>query len=381
MPRLKVLLLSLATLSAAALGQAANPASQNPANAHPANPGTLNYTEGHAAIQGRSLSANAVGRTTLAAGQTLSTTTGKAEVLLTPGIFLRVGDNSAVEMVSPSLTHTEVRLTQGRANVEVDQIYPQNVILVDMPNGQTQLLKRGLYTFDAANSTVRVFDGKADVYPGSNLGTDVKPIDVKGDRELALNGEPAKPHRFDKSDAKGDLYKWSSLRSEYLGEANEDIAPEYADAESFNPGWYWAGGPYGYTYLPGGDGLLYSSFGYGFYSPFYGGLGFGGLGFGGLGFGGLGYGGYGYGGYGGGYGYGGYGGGLYGRTIYHGGTVWRGGEAGGGVNHGPIFRGPVGGATGGFRGGTAGGFHGGGGVAGGFHGGGGGGFHGGGGHR
>src|SRR3981189_772369 len=127
MPRFKAitLLLSLATLSATAFGQ----------NANSASPGTLNYVEGQASIEGRSLSSQSVGNTALQAGQTLATANGKAEILLTPGIFLRLGDDSTVQMVSIDLTHTEIRLDQGHANVEVDQIYPQNTILVDLKNG------------------------------------------------------------------------------------------------------------------------------------------------------------------------------------------------------------------------------------------------------
>jgi len=334
MPRLKALLLSLATLSATAFGQTANPA----------RPGTLNYIEGQASIEGRPLTPNSVGNTELQAGQYLSTANGKAEILLTPGIFLRLGNDSTVQMVSPDLTKTEVRLEQGRANVEVDQLYQQNVILIDLKNGQTQLLKNGLYTFDAATSTVRVFDGKANVYPGVNLQTDVKPIDVKSGHQLALNGEPAKPQRFDKNqaEAQDQLYAWSSLRSEYLGDANIGLAEEYAGAADFYPGWYWAGDPYGYTWLPG-DGLFWSPFGYGFYSPWY-----------------L---------YGGGFIYGRYGHGYY---PYRGGFGYRGGGA--------VAHGSAGGFSGGgfHRGGfSGGGFHGGGGGGGGFHGGGGGG----GGHR
>jgi hypothetical protein len=325
MPRFKALLLtlSLATLSAVAFGQSGNVA----------NPGTLNYIEGQASIEGRSLSSQSVGNTTLQAGQVLATANGKAEILLTPGIFLRLAEDSTVQMVSPDLTHTEVRLEQGRANVEVDQIYSQNTILIDLKNGQTQLLKNGLYAFDATNSTVRVFDGKAAVYPGANLQANVKPIDVKGSHQLALNGEPLKPQRFNKDEASADpLYKWSSLRSQYLGQANLNLAEEYAGSPGFYPGWYWAGGPFGYTWLPG-DGLFWSPFGYGFYSPFY----IRGGGFI----------------YGGGYGRGFYGYRGGGGSGFHGGGVRaQGGE--------------------GFHGGGGSGFHGGGG-GGGFHGGGGGG--------
>jgi hypothetical protein len=282
-----------------------------------------------------------VGNTVLESGQYLSTANGKAEILLTPGVFLRLGNDSTVQMVSPNLTKTEVRLERGHANVEADQLHKQNVILIDLEKGQTQLLQNGLYTFDAGSSTVRVFDGKAAVFPGADLQADIKPIDVKGSRELALTGEPVKPQHFDKDKSEDDLYRWSSLRSEYLGEANIGLAEEYAGASGFDPGWYWAGGPYGYTWLPG-DGLFWNPYGYGFYSPYY-----------------L---------YGGGFIYGRYGRGVY---PYRGWAGDRGGRAVAGN-----FRG------GGFHGGGE-GFHGGGAGSGGFHGGGGGGSHGGGGggHR
>jgi len=259
MPRSKVLaLLSLATLSAVAFAQ----------NTVSARPGTLNYVEGQASIEGRQLTSGSNSNTSLQSGETLSTSNGKAEVLLTPGIFLRVGANSTVKMVSPNLTQTEIRLEQGRANVEVDQIYQQNRILIDLPNGQTQIMKKGLYAFDAGNSSVSVFDGQANVYPGSDLQADVKPIEVKGSRQLILTGDAEKPQRFNKDQAQDDLYKWGSLRSQYLGEANLSLASEYAGSSGFYPGWYWAGGPYGYTWLPG-NGLFRNPYGYGFYSPYY----------------------------------------------------------------------------------------------------------------
>jgi hypothetical protein len=318
MPSFKALtlLLSMAALSATALGQTANPA----------RPGTLNYIEGQASIEGRPVTPNSVGNTELQSGQYLSTANGKAEVLLAPGIFLRLGNDSTVQMVSPNLTQTEVRLERGHANVEVDQLYKQNVVLIDMEKGQTQLLQNGLYTFDADSSTVRVFDGKAGVFPGKDLQTNVKPIDVKASHELVLTGEPTRPQHFDKDKSEDDLYRWSSLRSEYLGDANVGLAEEYAGTPNFYPGWYWAGGPYGYTWLPGA-GLFWNPFGYGFYSPYY-----------------L---------YGGGFIYG-----RYGRGIYpYGGIGYRGGSVSGG------FRGNA----------IASGFHGGGMSGGGFHGGGGGG--------
>ncbi len=75
------------------------------------------------------------------AGQVLRTDIGKAEVLLTPGVFLRLGDHSAVKMISPDLTRTQVEVVQGRVAVEVDEIHPQNNLQVVVAGVPTQLMK------------------------------------------------------------------------------------------------------------------------------------------------------------------------------------------------------------------------------------------------
>src|ERR1700679_107005 len=122
---------------------------QNAQNTNNARPGTINYVEGQATINGRMLTPQSVGRAEIAPGQTVATTSGKVEVLLTPGVFLRLADNSAVSMVSPDLTETEVQLDRGRAEIEVDLLYKQNDLLVDQGPAQTRLLKNGLYEVDA----------------------------------------------------------------------------------------------------------------------------------------------------------------------------------------------------------------------------------------
>jgi hypothetical protein len=253
-------MLSLATLSASALAQ----------NANPARPGTLNYIEGQASIEGRQLTSHSVGQTELKPGEYLATANGKAEILLTPGVFLRLGSDSTVKMVSPDLTRTEVELDHGRATVEVDQLYKQNDLLIDQKGGQTQLLKNGLYEFNADKGTLRVFDGKADFFPGDDHSTNIKPIAVKGDHQLAVSDGHLKPQSFNKNqvEAGDNLYAWSDLRSQYLGEANLNLASEYAGAPGFAPGWFWDSNLYAYDWLPG-DGLFWSPFGFGFYSPLY----------------------------------------------------------------------------------------------------------------
>ncbi|MBT9331169.1 FecR family protein [Acidipila sp. 4G-K13] len=284
--------------------------------ANPAVPGTINYVEGSAAIAGQPLTQRAVGSAQLDPGQVLTTGNGRVEILLTPGIFFRLDENSAVRMVAPGLTHTELELVHGQAEVEADNLLRQNNVEVAENGTTTQLLKNGLYAFNAAPGNLRVFDGKAAVFDASG-----KPEVVKGDHMLALTGEAEKSVKFDPASSEDDFYNWSSLRSQYLTQANSQLATEYAGS-AYAPGWMWDPWLLSYTWLPG-DGMFLNPFGWGFYSPWW---------------------------------------------IYAYGPV-RGGYYGYGY-HG-VYRGPAHGfhgAPGAFHGGAAGGFHGG--SAGGFHGGG-----------
>jgi hypothetical protein len=310
----------------AANSNSAYPNSAYPNSAYPnsAYPGTVNYVEGAVLLDGNPLARRDVGQATIEPGEELSTATGKAEVLLTPGVFLRLDDNSAVKMISPDLTKTQVEVTRGRAAVEVDQIFPQNNLEIMDGGVSTQLLKAGYYEFSTNQPEAMVFKGKALVNEG-----DGRTKEVKDHHEVRLvaNAE-LKSSGFDTRDAEDGLYNWSSLRSQYLSEANGEIASEYAGSAGFAPGWYWNPRMWDYTFI--GLDPYWGPFGFGFFPPW-------------------------------GW-YGGYWGGGYFRGHYYGGG-YRGG-----------FRGSVQAAYGG-------GFHGGGfaggGVAGGggFHGGGGGGGH------
>lgn len=302
---LKTALLGVATLCLAALPAFGNvpgaPSFQN----EPA-PGALNYVEGSANLQGQPLNKGDVGSSTMDPGQVLHTTNGRAEVLLTPGVFLRVGDNSAVKMISPDIADTQVELLNGEAGVEVDEIHPQNNLQIIDNGVTTRLEKRGFYEFLANQSgnesKVLVFSGKAQVEMGDGKYQGVG----KGHEVALVASAQEKPEKFQTDNAQDNLYNWSKLRSQYMAEQNEQVADAY--------GWGWAAGP-GWYWNPWGPGL-----GWSWWGP---GLGF--WGYPGFGF---------YGGYYGHYGY--YGRGYYGHPGpvggFHGGAL--GGFRGGGGMHG-----------------------------------------------
>ena len=163
-------------------------------------------------------------------------------------------------MISPDLAKTQVELEQGRAGVEVDQIFPQNEVQIVDNGVTTQLMKPGYYEFDANQPEALVFDGRAEVQTGNG-----KWETVKGHHELALvaDGAREKTVSFDSHPTNDELYNWSSLRSHYLAEANNQIAGEYAYTPGFYPGWYWDPYMWNYTFL--GWDPFYSPFGWGFY--------------------------------------------------------------------------------------------------------------------
>ena len=130
-------------------------------------PGTLNYVEGKATIGTEALDAKSIGSAQLQAGESLATELGRAEILLTPGVFLRLDRNTTVTMISPSLTDTEVGVNRGRAMVEVDQLHKENDIRIAEGNATVELLKTGLYDFDVERGQLRVFNGEALVQAGS----------------------------------------------------------------------------------------------------------------------------------------------------------------------------------------------------------------------
>ncbi len=237
-------------------------------NPHAARPGSINYVEGKASIGTQALGANSPGSVELERNQTLATEDGKVEILLTPGVFLRVAENSSVKMVSPDLANTEVEIVGGRAIVEVLDIHKENNIRIDLNDTNTKLLNKGLYGFDAGQNQVRVFKGKAEVTAGDQK------IALSGEHELTLNtGGKLKAQGFDTRKYEDDFFRWCGLRSGYLSEASVDGAraylgpgPGWYGPSWVGPGWYWVPNFFVYTFVPS-DGIYYSPFGWGFYSP------------------------------------------------------------------------------------------------------------------
>ena len=75
-----------------------------------AHSGVIQYVEGSAYLNDNPMEPRAGQFPSIKENQVFRTAEGMAEVLLTPGVFLRMGENSSIRMVSKSWTDTRVEV-------------------------------------------------------------------------------------------------------------------------------------------------------------------------------------------------------------------------------------------------------------------------------
>ena len=242
-----------------------------------AKPGAVNYLSGDAYLNGQAISEQQIGKKFLNPNDLVSTGNGKAEILLTPGVFLRIGDHSEVQMMSLELTNVQVGVKRGEAMLEVDELTKDNQIQIFSGDASTLIEQPGLYRFTAGTEpTVGVIAGKASVsYKGQNVRL--------GKGHEALLAQSLEKRKLD-TKKEDDLYAWSNARSEYVSAASYQAAQGVWQSAGVPTGWGGYLGGYGlgawglsgwfwnpmfssWAWLPGSDLAFFSPFGYGFFAP------------------------------------------------------------------------------------------------------------------
>lgn len=221
-----------------------------------AHAGTVQYVEGRALLDNKVVDPKFGQFPDIKEKQEFRTEEGRAEILLTPGVFLRLGENSSIRMISNRLTDTRVEVLAGSAMVECNDVPKDNSIQALYKGDAIRFQKQGLYRIDSQPGRLRVYEGEAVVTDSSGQLT------VKGGKSTNLDGV-LQAEGFDRKET-DSLYNWSDRRAAYVAQANVVSASTVSNS--------------GYSGSSGYSGL--------------GGLGYGGLGYSGLG---LGYGGLGYG--------------------------------------------------------------------------------------
>jgi hypothetical protein len=151
-------------------------------------------------------------------GRELRTERGRAEVLLTPGVFLRVAENSAIRMVSNKLADTQVELLSGSAIVEASEARPDNSVTLAFRTWQVRIPEQGVYRIDCDPPRVQAYKGRAEV--AVRTGKDV--VAVKEGEVLPL-ADVLVPERA--LSAGTDPFKnWAMSRSQTIASDNTTAA-------------------------------------------------------------------------------------------------------------------------------------------------------------
>ena len=125
--------------------------------------GLVHYFEGTVTVGGQPLEAHFGKFAAIPEGGELRTEQGRAEILLTPGVILRVGDKSAIRMLSTSLADTKVELLAGSAIMESADAAPGTSVALIFQKWTVRQPREGSYRVDSDPPRVRVQGGTLEV--------------------------------------------------------------------------------------------------------------------------------------------------------------------------------------------------------------------------
>ncbi len=234
--------------------------------------GGVNYVEGNVAyIQNNGRTGHLLKGDALDVGEKVTTgNDGKTEILLNPGSYVRLGENSAFEFQTTSLDDLRLRLNRGSAVFEVitDNDF---TVVVSTPKANFNIIKSGVYRVDVLNDG----SGKIAVWKGLAQVGDGQATEIKSGREATVNQSDVAVVKFDR-DKENPLDEWSKMRAKELAKANSRLERQDLRSNlisSFNNGnlnlfqsfGFWVFNNYtgSYCFLPFGYGWS-SPYGYGF---------------------------------------------------------------------------------------------------------------------
>jgi hypothetical protein len=146
---------------------------------------------------------------------------GRVEILLNPGSYMRIAENSEFELSNNSLENLEVRLVRGTAIMEVTGAEDTELLInITTPHTRMAIVRRGLYRVnvvpgDATELIVR--KGRV-MLEGSHTK-------VKGGDKVVISGHSYSVAKLNKAEKKNtDAFDgWSKGRAQTVAEANRKL--------------------------------------------------------------------------------------------------------------------------------------------------------------
>ncbi len=153
---------------------------------------------------------------------------GRVEVLLNPGSYMRLAENSEFELSNNSAENLEVRLIKGTAIMEVTGAEDTELLInITTPHTRMAIVRRGLYR-------VNVVPGDATelIVRKGRVTLEGSHTKIKGGNKVVFSGGSsfavAKLHQDEKKGT--DVFEgWSQGRADTLGQANRKLERQELD--------------------------------------------------------------------------------------------------------------------------------------------------------
>ncbi len=199
--------------------------------------GLIHFFEGAVYLGERPLESHLGRFPSVPQGGELRTAGGHAEVLLTPGVFLRLGENSAIRMVSNELSDTKVELEKGAVIVESGGPTPDAAVTLTYKDWKILFPEKGTYRIETDPARLLVTQGHAEVAAGGG-----SPVSVEQGMSLPL--EKVLAPELANELLTDSLSTWSEGRDQSISADNAILAQIDEDPASRNAS------PDSFTYFP-----------------------------------------------------------------------------------------------------------------------------------
>lgn len=203
----------------------------------------------------------------LVSGDVVGTSAGsRAEVLLNPGSYLRLAENTVFELADNSLDNLRVRLIKGSAILEaIGADDTQLRIAIVTEQGRFVIVRRGVYRINVQPGSTQLLVRKGRIW----INDDPRQI-VKGGNEVTFTSSSFLSAKLSKK-SQDQFDSWSKDRGQTLARANEKLSARMLNGYLTNyRGWPSAGfGRWGlWTFSPSFGCYTFLPFQHGWASPY-----------------------------------------------------------------------------------------------------------------
>jgi len=164
---------------------------------------------------------------------------------------MQLGPQTALGVTDLDDTHFQVRIDQGEVELRVRELYDNDVVELDTPNGVVTLSQPGQYRVDVSadgqTSVVTVRGGLA------NVATTAQSFSVQAGQSASINGTDNATYDLASAPAYDDLDSWSQARDRREDDAvsRQYVSTEMTGYEDLDTYGTWRSTPlYGEVWVP-----------------------------------------------------------------------------------------------------------------------------------